>query len=143
MAMDAADIERLIKEGLPDAEITLADLVGDGTAHGLGALAGLVRQLEHAALDVGARLLELAAQALLVLAVIAYIRAQAVELAILARELILERRATLLELDDLIAELVELLAARATATAWLARVDVADVMIVARITAFLPDLVLA
>ena len=30
MAMDPGEIERLIKEGLPDAEITLADLVGDG-----------------------------------------------------------------------------------------------------------------
>ena len=30
MAMDPGEIERLIKEGLPDAQITLADLVGDG-----------------------------------------------------------------------------------------------------------------
>ena len=30
MAMDPGEIERLIKEGLPDAEITLADMVGDG-----------------------------------------------------------------------------------------------------------------
>ena len=30
MAMDAADIERLIKEGLPDAEVTIQDLKGDG-----------------------------------------------------------------------------------------------------------------
>jgi stress-induced morphogen len=28
--MDAADIERLIKEGLPDAEVTIQDLKGDG-----------------------------------------------------------------------------------------------------------------
>ena len=30
MAMDAAEIERLIKERLPDAEVTIADLRGDG-----------------------------------------------------------------------------------------------------------------
>ena len=30
MPMAAADIERLIKEALPDAEITIRDLAGDG-----------------------------------------------------------------------------------------------------------------
>jgi len=30
MAMEAADIERLIKEALPDADITIRDLAGDG-----------------------------------------------------------------------------------------------------------------
>ncbi|MBK8208806.1 MAG: BolA family transcriptional regulator [Rhodospirillales bacterium] len=30
MAMDAAEIERLIKEQLPDAQVTIADLRGDG-----------------------------------------------------------------------------------------------------------------
>ncbi len=30
MAMEAAEIERLIKQGLPDAEVTLEDLRGDG-----------------------------------------------------------------------------------------------------------------
>lgn len=30
MAMDAGEIERLIKEALPDAEITIKDLAGDG-----------------------------------------------------------------------------------------------------------------
>ena len=30
MAMDAADIERLIKQAFPDAEITIRDLAGDG-----------------------------------------------------------------------------------------------------------------
>jgi stress-induced morphogen len=30
MPMPAADIERLIKEALPDAEITIRDLAGDG-----------------------------------------------------------------------------------------------------------------
>jgi len=30
MAMSATDIERFIKEALPDAEITIRDLAGDG-----------------------------------------------------------------------------------------------------------------
>ena len=30
MAMDAKDIERLIKEGIPDAKVTIRDLAGDG-----------------------------------------------------------------------------------------------------------------
>ncbi|MFQ5764361.1 MAG: BolA family protein [Rhodospirillales bacterium] len=30
MAMAAAEIERLIKEGLPDAQVTIEDLRGDG-----------------------------------------------------------------------------------------------------------------
>ena len=30
MAMDATDLEKLIKEGLPDAEVTIHDLKGDG-----------------------------------------------------------------------------------------------------------------
>ena len=30
MAMDARDIERLIKEGIPDATVTIRDLAGDG-----------------------------------------------------------------------------------------------------------------
>ena len=30
MAMDAADIAQMIKEGLPDAEVTIEDLRGDG-----------------------------------------------------------------------------------------------------------------
>ena len=30
MAMSAADIERLIKEALPDAEVRIEDLAGDG-----------------------------------------------------------------------------------------------------------------
>lgn len=30
MAMAAADIERLIKEGIPDAVVTIQDLAGDG-----------------------------------------------------------------------------------------------------------------
>lgn len=30
MAMEATDIERMIKEALPDAEVTIEDLRGDG-----------------------------------------------------------------------------------------------------------------
>jgi len=30
MAMDAAEIKRLIKEGIPDATVTIEDLRGDG-----------------------------------------------------------------------------------------------------------------
>ena len=30
MAMDANEIERLIKAGIPDAEVTIRDLAGDG-----------------------------------------------------------------------------------------------------------------
>ncbi|WP_207461778.1 BolA family transcriptional regulator [Azospirillum sp. SYSU D00513] len=30
MAMDASEIERMIKEGLPGAEVTIQDLRGDG-----------------------------------------------------------------------------------------------------------------
>ena len=30
MAMEAAEIERLIKDGIPDAEVTIEDLRGDG-----------------------------------------------------------------------------------------------------------------
>ena len=30
MAMDAHDIEKLIKEGIPDAQVTIRDLAGDG-----------------------------------------------------------------------------------------------------------------
>ncbi len=30
MAMDAAEIERLIRAGIPDAEVTLEDMRGDG-----------------------------------------------------------------------------------------------------------------
>jgi stress-induced morphogen len=30
MAMSAADIERFIKEGLPDAQVEIRDLAGDG-----------------------------------------------------------------------------------------------------------------
>jgi stress-induced morphogen len=30
MAMDSREIERLIKEGIPDAKVTIRDLAGDG-----------------------------------------------------------------------------------------------------------------
>ncbi|MDO9413345.1 MAG: BolA family transcriptional regulator [Pseudolabrys sp.] len=30
MAMDAVEIERLIKEGIPDAQVSIKDLAGDG-----------------------------------------------------------------------------------------------------------------
>ena len=30
MAMDAHEIERMIKEGIPDAKVTIRDLAGDG-----------------------------------------------------------------------------------------------------------------
>ncbi|ODT28229.1 MAG: transcriptional regulator [Kaistia sp. SCN 65-12] len=30
MAMDARDIEKMIKEGIPDARVTIRDLAGDG-----------------------------------------------------------------------------------------------------------------
>jgi len=30
MAMDAHEIERLIREGIPDAKVTIRDLAGDG-----------------------------------------------------------------------------------------------------------------
>ena len=30
MAMDAGEIERLIRTGIPDAEVTIRDLAGDG-----------------------------------------------------------------------------------------------------------------
>ena len=33
MAMDAGEIERLIKDALPDADITIKDLAGDGDHH--------------------------------------------------------------------------------------------------------------
>ena len=35
MAMDASEIEQLIRESLPDAQVTIQDLAGDGTVHGL------------------------------------------------------------------------------------------------------------
>ncbi|BBK38093.1 ATP-binding protein [Allostella sp. ATCC 35155] len=51
MAMDAATIEQLIKEALPDAQVTIEDLRGDGdhyAAHVLSAaFAGKSRVQQH------------------------------------------------------------------------------------------------
>ena len=51
MAMDAATIERLIKEGLPDAQVSIEDLRGDGdhyAAHVISpAFKGKTRVQQH------------------------------------------------------------------------------------------------
>ena len=51
MAMDAVDIERLIKEGLPDADVTIQDLKGDGDHYAAtvvsSAFAGKTRVQQH------------------------------------------------------------------------------------------------
>lgn len=51
MAMDAAEIERLIKEALPDAEVRIEDLRGDGDHYGAyvrsAAFAGQTRVQQH------------------------------------------------------------------------------------------------
>ena len=51
MAMTAADIEALIRAALPDAEVTITDLAGDGdhyAAHVVSpAFAGKPRVLQH------------------------------------------------------------------------------------------------
>ena len=51
MPMNAADIETLIKTALPDAEVTITDLAGDGdhyAAHVIsGAFAGKTRVAQH------------------------------------------------------------------------------------------------
>jgi stress-induced morphogen len=39
MAMDAGEIERLIKEGIPDADVTIRDLAGDGNHYAATVLA--------------------------------------------------------------------------------------------------------
>ena len=39
MAMDAGEIERLIKEGIPDAQVTIRDLAGDGNHYAATVLA--------------------------------------------------------------------------------------------------------
>ena len=53
MAMDAHDIERLIKEGIPDARVTIRDLAGDGDHYAArvvsGSFAGLSRIRQHQA----------------------------------------------------------------------------------------------
>jgi stress-induced morphogen len=51
MAMDVAEVERLIKEGLPDAEIRIEDLRGDGDHYAAyvasKAFEGLSRVKQH------------------------------------------------------------------------------------------------
>jgi stress-induced morphogen len=51
MAMDAAEIERMIKEALPDAEVTIQDLAGDGDHYAAtivsGAFQGKSRVQQH------------------------------------------------------------------------------------------------
>jgi stress-induced morphogen len=53
MPMLAADIERLIKDALPDAEVTIRDLAGDGDHYAArvvsGAFAGMSRIRQHQA----------------------------------------------------------------------------------------------
>jgi len=51
MAMDAGEIERLIKEGIPDAQVTIRDLAGDGNHYAATVLspsfAGKTRVQQH------------------------------------------------------------------------------------------------
>ena len=51
MAMDAGEIERLIKDGLPGAEVTIEDLAGDGDHYAAlvvsNAFAGKTRVQQH------------------------------------------------------------------------------------------------
>lgn len=51
MAMDAVEIERLIKEGIPDAQVTIRDLAGDGNHYAATVLsptfAGKTRVQQH------------------------------------------------------------------------------------------------
>ncbi len=51
MAMDAAEIQRLIKEGIPDATVTIEELRGDGDHYAArvvsSAFAGKTRVQQH------------------------------------------------------------------------------------------------
>jgi stress-induced morphogen len=53
MAMEAADIEQLIKAAIPDAEVTIRDLAGDGDHYAARVVspsfAGLSRIRQHQA----------------------------------------------------------------------------------------------
>jgi stress-induced morphogen len=53
MAMSASEIERLIKASIPDAEVTIVDLAGDGEHYSArivsGSFAGLSRVQQHQA----------------------------------------------------------------------------------------------
>src|SRR5215468_2804215 len=43
MAMDASEIEKLIKAGIPDAEVTIRDLAGDGDHYAATVIAASFR----------------------------------------------------------------------------------------------------
>ena len=72
MPMDASEIERLIKAGIPDAEVTIRDLAGDGDHYAATVIAESFRgksrvqqhQLVYQALkgDMGGKLHALALQ---------------------------------------------------------------------------------
>ena len=51
MPMSASEIERLIKDAIPDAEITIMDLAGDGDHYSAkvvsGSFTGLTRVQQH------------------------------------------------------------------------------------------------
>ena len=53
MAMAASEIERLIKEGIPDAEVTIRDLAGDGDHYAARVVSssfqGMIRIKQHQA----------------------------------------------------------------------------------------------
>ena len=53
MPMDAAEIKRLIKAGIPDAEVTIRDLAGDGDHFAANVVSssfkGLTRVAQHKA----------------------------------------------------------------------------------------------
>ena len=53
MAMQADEIERLIRDAIPDAEVTIRDLAGDGdhyAAHVVSpSFAGMTRVMQHKA----------------------------------------------------------------------------------------------
>ena len=72
MAMDAGEIERLIRAGIPDAQVTIRDLAGDGDHYAATVIAGSFKgksrvqqhQLVYQALkgEMGGKLQELALQ---------------------------------------------------------------------------------
>ena len=51
MPMEASEIERLIREAIPDAQVTITDLAGDGDHYSArvvsASFAGLDRVLQH------------------------------------------------------------------------------------------------
>ena len=47
MAMDAGEIERLIKARIPDAEVTIRDLAGDGDHYAATVIAELFRGMSR------------------------------------------------------------------------------------------------